>query len=102
MYGGVNPPHYYYMHEEINEALTAAGVAPQGTEYDQQVVRVTLTPTVLALPMPLTPTLVNIPGNHYRMGAAFVSSKLFMSMMFALKSKNLSSSCPCSCPWSSC
>ncbi|KAF8878266.1 hypothetical protein CPB84DRAFT_1688378 [Gymnopilus junonius] len=73
--GGVNPPHYYYTHEEINEALTAAGVMPRCTEYEQQVARVTPTPTAPAPPMPLTPSLMNISGNHYRMGVTV--SELF-------------------------
>ena len=63
--GGVNPPRFYYSHEEINEALLAAGVTPS-TEYDQQLARVSPTPVRSNQPALLTCTLVNGSNNHYR------------------------------------
>ncbi|KIJ90739.1 hypothetical protein K443DRAFT_657906 [Laccaria amethystina LaAM-08-1] len=63
--GGVNPPRFYYSHEEINEALVAAGVTPR-TEYNQQLAQVTPTPAQSNRPAPLTPSLANGSNNYYR------------------------------------
>ncbi|EDR02921.1 uncharacterized protein LACBIDRAFT_331920 [Laccaria bicolor S238N-H82] len=64
---GVNPPCFYHSHQEVNDALVAAGVTP-GIQYDQYAARVTPTPVATEPPVPLTPSLINLTNNHYRTG----------------------------------
>jgi len=61
--GGVNPPRFYYSHEEIDEALIAAGHPPRNRS-DQQAAQVLPTPIVPEVPAAPTPSLVN--AGYYR------------------------------------
>jgi len=61
--GGVNPPRFYYSHEEIDEALIAAGHPPRSRS-DQPAAQATPMPVVPEVPVPPTLSLVN--ASYYR------------------------------------
>jgi hypothetical protein len=63
----VNPPRYYYTHEEIDNTLRANGISPSARRAEQQraAQRNRISPIpVPALPAPLSFDLVNFPQNN--------------------------------------
>lgn len=56
--GGVNPPHFYYTHEEIDNTLRVNGLSPARV-YERQADDISPTPILPAPPAPLTLDLVN-------------------------------------------
>ena len=65
--GGVNPPHFYYTHEEIDNTLRVNGLSPARV-YERQADDITPTPTLPPPPAPLTLDLVNSGHVHVATG----------------------------------
>ncbi|KIK05387.1 hypothetical protein K443DRAFT_3876 [Laccaria amethystina LaAM-08-1] len=63
--GGVNPPCYYYTHEEINDTLHANGISPRShaEQHAAQMSRISPIP-VPSVPAPLSFDFANLPQNN--------------------------------------
>ena len=72
----MNPPCYYYTHEEINNTLHAHGISPyvHAEQCAAQMSHISPTP-VPSAPAPLSFNLANLPQNHaVETAAADISS----------------------------
>lgn len=63
--GGVNPPRYYYTHEEIDNTLRANGISPRvrAEQRAAEMSRISPIP-VPSAPAPLSFDLANLPQNN--------------------------------------
>ena len=66
----MNPPRYYYTHEEIDNTLRANGISPRARAAEQraaQMGRISPIP-VPSVPAPLSFNLANLPQNNATAG----------------------------------